>query len=82
MAVPVAVAVKAGVPAIDRAAGINTGVYTRLWSGGIPPIVQSYFDNISAWNWGVTDPGELTALGADSAVSVVQCGLCSTVRSV
>jgi hypothetical protein len=79
MAVPVAVAVKAGVPASVRAAGVNTGVDARLWRVGIPPIVQSYFDNISAWNWGVTDPGELTAL---SAVSVVQCGQCSTVRSV
>jgi hypothetical protein len=56
MAVPVAVATKAKVPAIDRAAGINTELYTNLWKKGIPPVVQAYFDNISAWNYGVTDP--------------------------
>jgi hypothetical protein len=56
IAVPVARAVKAGVPAIDEAAGINTNLYRNLWRGGIPETVQLYFDNISSWNWGATDP--------------------------
>jgi hypothetical protein len=58
MAVPAARAKEHGLPPIDQIAGINTGLYTDIWKrvGGVPPTVSLFLENMTAWNWGVTDP--------------------------
>lgn len=56
MAVPAAIANKAGVPAIDKIAGINTSIYRNIWANGVPDAAKAFMANISDWNFGVTDP--------------------------
>ena len=60
MAVPDARAARAGLckpgQCADETAGPNTQLYTSLWASGVPPNVAQWASNLSAWDWGVTDP--------------------------
>ena len=56
MAVPDARAVAAGLPPSDQLVGFNTQIYTALWKGGVGPTDAAYGRNMSAWNYGATDP--------------------------
>jgi len=56
IAVPALRAAKAGLPATDMLAGINTKLYTNIWRNGIPENTKLFVANMTKWNWGVTDP--------------------------
>lgn len=56
IAIPAARAKRVGLPAKDQRAGLNTDMYTSGWAGGVPPVAQAFVENMSSWNFGVTDP--------------------------
>ena len=56
IAIPAARAANHSLPPADMLAGINTGLYSRIWRNGIPATTASFMKNMTAWNWGVTDP--------------------------
>ena len=59
MAVPAARARNYSLPAVDQLAGINTALYADVWKrqdADTLAVVRSFVRNMTAWNWGVTDP--------------------------
>ena len=58
MAIPAARASNHSLPPVDMLAGINTDLYSQVWkrAGGVPSDVALFLKNMTAWNWGVTDP--------------------------
>ena len=44
---------------MDQLAGINTALYADVWKrqdADTLAVVRSFVRNMTAWNWGVTDP--------------------------
>ena len=40
-----------GLQATDMLAGINTGLYSNIWRGGIPSTTAIFLKNMTKWNW-------------------------------
>lgn len=59
IAIPAARAANHSLPPIDQQAGVNKELYSNIWRNQEPSVlakIDLFVKNMTAWNWGVTDP--------------------------